>query len=203
MKYDRGRRSRARRRPSRSCCGRKSGSRTCRVGPSNRRHRACSGWWRREARAGARRRAGAGAGLGLPLTPTRPFMLSDNQKRRVLRPSRTTPTRLMGGGRGAPGPARSQNCRGRRHRWQRSRSALQVPRRPRAHLNTRWNPHYTPEFADAQEDWRAGQAGASGAPRNAVDKASDGAAPGGRRTGEGPRKRGAPAARADAAKSRS
>ena len=84
-------------------------------------------------------------------------LLSDNQKRRVLTAIDDDPDAfdqavvaelrlphapkvveaLVPGARGRSAPSKFRD-------------------RPRAHLNTRWNPHYTTEFARTlQEDWRA------------------------------------------------
>ena len=84
-------------------------------------------------------------------------LLSDNQKRRVLTAIEDDPDAfheavvaelrlqhapkvveaIVPGARGRSAPSKFRD-------------------RPRAHLNTRWNPHYTTEFARTlQEDWRA------------------------------------------------
>ena len=84
-------------------------------------------------------------------------MLSDNQKRRVLTAIEDDPDAfdeaVVAELRAQHAPkiveAAAPGARGRS-------APSKFRDRPRAHLNTRWNPHYTPEFARTlQEDWRA------------------------------------------------
>ena len=90
-------------------------------------------------------------------------MLSDNQKRRVLTAIEDDPDAfdeaVVAELRAQHAPkiieAAAPGARGRS-------APSKFRDRPRAHLNTRWNPHYTPEFARTlQEDWRARRARAS------------------------------------------